>query len=111
MPFRSPGQVRTTGKVPEYMAAGRFVLASRVGEAELLLPAEMLLEYNGEVDAGYPDRLAARIRQLVLRPDALSQRENLPARAATTCSYDVLSAQWLELVSRIAQDTATRKPK
>ncbi len=97
-----PGQVRTTGKVPEYMAAGRFILASRVGEAELLLPGEMLLDFNGELDSNYPNRLAARIRQLVNHPELLGLREGLPARAAATCSYEVLSAQWLELVTRVA---------
>ncbi len=32
------GQVRTTGKLPEYMAAGCYVLASQVGDASVLLP-------------------------------------------------------------------------
>src|SRR5262249_43404695 len=36
------GHVRTTGKLPLYLAAGRFVLASRVGEAARILPEEML---------------------------------------------------------------------
>ena len=98
-----PGRVRTTGKVPEYMAAGRFVLASRVGEAELLLPPEMLVEYEGEVDPAYPDRLAARIRKLVLEPTRLTIRERLPGIAAAQCSYDVLSQQWLDLVRTIAE--------
>jgi len=97
-----PGQVRTTGKVPEYMAAGRFVLASRVGEAELLLPPEMLVDYAGEVDAAYPDRLAARVRELVADPTRLALRERLPGVAAARCSYDVLSRQWLELVTATA---------
>ena len=32
------GQVRTTGKLPLYMANGRFILATDVGEASLVLP-------------------------------------------------------------------------
>ena len=32
-----PGQVRTTGKLPLYLATGRYILASRVGEAARLL--------------------------------------------------------------------------
>lgn len=104
-----PGQVRTTGKVPEYMAAGRFVLASRVGEAELLLPPEMLVDYDGEVDAGYPGRLAARIRELVANPSRLASREALPGIAARECSYEVLSRQWLELVTRTAAGAHPRR--
>ncbi len=98
-----PGRVRTTGKVPEYMAASRFILASRVGEAELLLPPEMLVDYEGEVDPAYPERLAARIRDLALDPARLSIRESLPVLAATQCSYDVLSQQWLDLVRAVAE--------
>jgi glycosyltransferase involved in cell wall biosynthesis len=59
------GNVRTTGKLPLYLAAGRFVLASRVGEAARILPPEMLVEFSGQVDPAYPMKLAARIKELV----------------------------------------------
>lgn len=38
------GRVRTTGKLPLYMATGRFILASCVGEAARVLPDEMLVD-------------------------------------------------------------------
>src|SRR5205814_9698643 len=60
-----PGNVRTTGKLPLYLACGRYVLASRVGEAARVLPADMLVPYDGTVDRGYPARLAERIRELI----------------------------------------------
>ena len=41
------GWVRTTGKLPLYLAAGRFVLANRVGEAARVLPEEMLVDGEG----------------------------------------------------------------
>ncbi len=90
-----PGQVRTTGKIPEYMAAGCHILASRVGEAELLLPDEMLIPFEGEVDLAYPRRLAERIREWVVHPESRELRRTLPAIAAATCSYEVLSRSWL----------------
>lgn len=96
-----PGQVRTTGKLPEYMAAERFILASRVGEAALVLPESMLLDYEGEVDRGYPDRLAARIRQLYHHPHELDQRRELPAKARALCAYEVLAARFLEVVAAV----------
>ncbi len=58
------GQVRTTGKLPEYMATGRYVLATDVGEAQLLLPPEMRLPYEGVRDNLYPKRLAMKIAEL-----------------------------------------------
>ncbi|GAB4419760.1 MAG: hypothetical protein OHK0021_24240 [Bryobacter sp.] len=65
-----PGQVRTTGKLPLYLACGRFVLASRVGEAARVLPPEMLVDYDGARDLAYPAKLAARFREV------WPQREN-----------------------------------
>ena len=94
-----PGQVRTTGKLPEYMAAERFILASRVGEAAILLPEIMLLDFEGEADAAYPARLAARIRQLQGNPSLLEARRALPALAEKHCSYPVLSEQFRTIVS------------
>ncbi len=64
------GRVRTTGKLVQYMAAGRFVLASRVGAAAGLLPEAMLVEYHGAWDEGYFARLAQRV-------DALPDRRSL----------------------------------
>ena len=96
-----PGQVRTTGKLPEYMAAARFILASRVGEAALVLPETMLLEYDGEVDDAYPGRIAERVRSLVREPELLDARLALPAAARDLFSYPVLSAQFNELVASL----------
>jgi glycosyltransferase involved in cell wall biosynthesis len=100
------GRVRTTGKLPEYMAAERFILASRVGEATRLLPAEMLLDYEGEVDAGYPQRLAKRLRELCSHRQLLDLRHTLPAIAAEHCAYDVLSRRFSEVVRRAVPGSA-----
>lgn len=96
-----PGQVRTTGKLPEYMAAERFILASRVGEAGLILPELMLLDYEGEVDPSYPARLAARIRWLHNHPEELGLRHALPAQARELCSYAVLSSRFQKVVASV----------
>ena len=48
--------VRTTGKLPVYLAAGRYLLATRVGTAVDVLPDEMLLDYHGSWDLSYPAR-------------------------------------------------------
>src|SRR6185369_3625309 len=69
------GRVRTTGKLVQYMAAGRFVLASRVGAAAALLPDEMLVDYHGAWDEGYFARLATRL-------DTLPDRRVLAERGA-----------------------------
>jgi glycosyltransferase involved in cell wall biosynthesis len=63
------GKVRTTGKLPLYLAAGRYVLASNVGEASLVLDDEMLVDYEGVRDALYPGRLADRILSMLQCPE------------------------------------------
>jgi hypothetical protein len=99
-----PGQVRTTGKLPEYMAAERFILASRVGEAALLLPELMLLDYDGEVDNGYPDRLAKRVRLLQSQPELLEIRRTMPPLAFRECNYDLLSQKLVDLIRGLPTD-------
>jgi glycosyltransferase involved in cell wall biosynthesis len=101
-----PGQVRTTGKLPEYMAAGRFILASRVGEAARLLPESMLLDYDGTVDPGYPARLAARLRELVADPAARAEAATLPGIARRGCDYAVLAPEFARLVRAALRDGA-----
>lgn len=97
------GAVRTTGKLPEYMAAGRFILATKVGEAARLLPDSMLVEYDGEFDRDYPEKLAQRIAAIWRDGTILEARRALPAIAEQHCSYDRLSRQFDELVSGSAR--------
>lgn len=82
------GQVRTTGKLPLYLASGCPVIASDVGEAATLLgPHGWTLGYAGVVDRSYPRRLAAAIE--VWRRDPMGEpaRRRLALRIAAE-SFD-----------------------
>jgi glycosyltransferase involved in cell wall biosynthesis len=94
------GQVRTTGKLPLYLAAGRFVLASRVGEAARVLPPEMLVSAEGNMATEYPQRLADRIVALLheLRPHRLQHR--CIELADKNFAYDRLAQRLQNLVHR-----------
>ena len=59
------GNARTTGKLVEYVAAGKFILASDVGEAKIILPEIMRIPYNGSYDPEYPKALADRISKIL----------------------------------------------
>ena len=57
------GWGRTTAKLPEYLACGTAVICTDVGEAHrLLAESGQTLPYHGMRDAGYPERLAERLR-------------------------------------------------
>ncbi|MDB5311171.1 MAG: glycosyl transferase group 1 [Gemmataceae bacterium] len=85
------GNVRTTGKLPLYLAAGRFVLASRVGEAAGLLPSNMLVDFVGETDPAYPTKLAARVEALVAAGEDFTHRSECVALARLHFEYDRLA--------------------
>jgi glycosyltransferase involved in cell wall biosynthesis len=85
------GRVRTTGKLPLYLAAGRFVLASRVGEAARVLPPDMLVDFAGGADPDYPAKLAARVEQLVARGEDFSHRPECVRIARAEFEYDALA--------------------
>lgn len=87
-----PGQVRTTGKLPLYLACGRFILASAVGEAGRVLPANMLIPYNGSRDLEYPAKLAARLQETLARGDGWrAEGLELAQSLAPRFSYSRLS--------------------
>lgn len=86
-----PGNVRTTGKLPLYLACGRYVLASEVGEAARVLPGEMLVPYTGTIDREYPARLAARIRVLAANRKRLALGADGVTIARKQFDYDMLT--------------------
>ncbi len=100
------GRVRTTGKLPLYLASGRYILASNVGEAALVLPPEMLVDFAGDEDAGYPAKLAERVRLLLDEPAILARGQSLTRAAAEAFDYDVLTQR----LERIIEETASGKP-
>jgi hypothetical protein len=85
------GWVRTTGKLPLYLAYGCPVLASAVGEAANLLGAlGWTLPYEGVVDREYPPRLAAAIERWRGDPDGAMDRRTAAVRLAAQ-AFDLQS--------------------
>jgi glycosyltransferase involved in cell wall biosynthesis len=106
------GQVRTTGKLPLYLATGRFVLASNVGEAAQVLPGEMLVPYRGSKDQEYPGRLSSRIESLLNQPEILHRPELSVKIAQTHFEYDVLAARLQDTIDRLfSRDSANPRER
>lgn len=94
-------QVRTTGKLPLYMACGRHILASRVGEASLVLGEEMLLDYEGLKDPHYPEKVAEKIKALLNQPEKLDHSRRNVAVAKAEFDYSILANK----VASLLQDS------
>lgn len=100
------GQVRTTGKLPLYLAAGRFVLATRVGEAALVLNDDMLVDYEGVKDADYPRKLKERLGSILANRDSVDVSRESTAIAEKHFDYAVLTEQLAVIIDRalLAED-------
>jgi glycosyltransferase involved in cell wall biosynthesis len=103
------GRVRTTGKLPLYLAAGRYVLASNVGEAARVLEPEMLVDFTGQHDPAYPAKLAERIRQLLASPPLLQRGRSLVALAHKAFDYDVLAARLEKVIAQVVSSPPPRR--
>jgi glycosyltransferase involved in cell wall biosynthesis len=91
------GMVRTTGKLPLYLASGCPVIASHVGPAARILgPEGWTLRYDGVVDRTYPQRLAARVHEW--SRDGLTARRK--ARAVELYAQHFPEA---EIVARVVE--------
>ena len=54
------GEMRTTAKLPDYMACGKYILCNDIGDARFYLPPEMLIDSNHN----YYKLLSNRILQI-----------------------------------------------
>lgn len=94
------GMVRTTGKLPMYLACGKYVVATDVGEAKKVLPnVGYLLPYQGVRDDQHPIRLAAHLQALVDHPEQLQIAQQARETASRHFDYNNL-AQRVEGVCR-----------
>lgn len=82
------GRVRTTGKLPLYLACERPVVASEVGEAARLLgPHGWTVPFRGRLDRDYPARLAEKVETWRADPDGAEPRRRI-ARQIAAAEFD-----------------------
>jgi glycosyltransferase involved in cell wall biosynthesis len=99
-----PGRVRTTGKLPLYLATGRYVLASRVGEAARLLDEAMLVDFDGTVDWDYPRKLAERLVPLLRDRSLLARAQSQVGLARRTFDYGVLAEKLAGVLAGVGEN-------
>jgi glycosyltransferase involved in cell wall biosynthesis len=103
------GRVRTTGKLPLYLACGRFVLASRVGEAARVLPEQMLVDYREGFDPTYPERLTHRIETILHEPGLLDLGKRSREIAEKEFDYGVLAPRVASILRSALGEAPTRR--
>ncbi|PZO45072.1 MAG: hypothetical protein DCF19_00850 [Pseudanabaena frigida] len=88
------GMVRTTGKLPLYLAYGKYVIATDVGEAKRVLPdVGYLLPYKGVRDNEHPARLAKHLQELLNEPHYLKVNTKAKQVAKDNFDYEILAAR------------------
>jgi glycosyltransferase involved in cell wall biosynthesis len=103
------GQVRTSGKLPLYLATGRYVLASEVGEAALVLSPPMLVPYEGVQDWEYPKKLAERVTAILAEPEKLADGARNVALAQEHFEYAKLAVRLGDVIETTMK-TKQRQP-
>lgn len=93
-------RVRTTGKLPEYLACGRFIIASDVGENKKVIKKNgILIRYNGVKDSTYPRKLAKEIKKILAKKDVLSKGRLGIQIAKEKYEYRKLSKKLMDILS------------
>ncbi len=96
------GMVRTTGKLPLYLAYGRYVIATDVGEAKKVLPnVGYLLPYQGVRDNLHPQRLSEHLRLLLQEPQQLQITAKARQMAAENFDYDLLGQRVISVCQQL----------
>jgi glycosyltransferase involved in cell wall biosynthesis len=99
------GMVRTTGKLPLYLAYGKYVIATDVGEAQRVLPdIGCLLPYDGVRDDLHPARLAEHIRLLAAEPNRIKVAEATFKVAQDNFDYTLLAQRVAKACRDLVED-------
>jgi glycosyltransferase involved in cell wall biosynthesis len=91
------GRCRTTLKLPEYLASGRFVIASDVGAARSHVDGNgARVPYTGGRDPRYVDGVIAAIERVAADPGAARERGLLGVAKAAPFSWPRVAAAFHE---------------
>lgn len=101
LPDTLAGQVRTTGKLPEYLACERYVLASNVGTATYILKGTDMLLPVDNMHPRHVSYIVARLKRIFDDPSLLERRKIGRAIAQKYFDYKVLSNTLVKMVESV----------
>lgn len=98
------GQTRITAKLPEYLACGRYVIASDVGGAsEFVQQAGCLVESEGLAEPRYLQRVAEHVERLLDDPGLLATGRHGVEVARSHFDYSVLRPRFAKLIDEVLE--------
>ena len=68
------GRVRLGGKIPPFLATGRYIFSTDVPECVKYLKPEFIVHYNGSYDRDFPSKVARRIAYLLEHRGKMNER-------------------------------------
>jgi glycosyltransferase involved in cell wall biosynthesis len=96
------GQVRITAKVPEYLACGRYIIASDVGGAgRFVKDSGLLIPYRGVKDERYVAYVASHVRKIFGDRSILRAGLNGIATAKKYFDYAVLRPELQRVIESV----------
>ena len=94
------GAIRTTGKLPLYMACAKYIIATDVGTAQIFLPDPMRIRYDGVKDDRYPERVVQKLEEILKNREILNEGRKLRDLAKKHFDYKVLRKKIKEIVDK-----------
>jgi predicted AAA+ superfamily ATPase len=79
------------------------VLASKVGEAAIVLDEKMLVQYEGVKDQNYPQKLRERIESIITNPELLNLAADNVDVAKKNFDYAVLAERLAVIIDSICK--------
>ncbi len=97
------GQVRITAKVPEYLACGRYIIASDVGGARgFVRQSGLLVGYQGIKDQRYVESVASHVKRICNDRSILLSGLNGIETAKKYFDYSVLRPELRRVIESVA---------
>lgn len=91
------GEMRTTAKLPDYLACGKFVLSTTIGDARFYLPQEMLIDDTDD----YYQQLARRIAAICENRSILKMGVQGVETARRYFDYEAIALQACVLIMEV----------
>ena len=81
------GEMRTTAKLPDYLACGKYIISTDIGDACFYLPKNMLITHDDQ----YFANLSSKIREIYFDRDLLSSGIFGMETAKENFNYEVIA--------------------